>query len=84
VTGEGTLPTEILATLHPAIRIRCLRIWLASELHLTQLSAAHLAAVDELVTNWRGQEAIHVPGGTVERDGGALRVEARANGLSVP
>jgi tRNA(Ile)-lysidine synthase len=78
VTNEGTLSTEILAPLHPAIRIRCLRIWLARELDLTQLSAAHLAAVDELVTHWRGQEAIDVPGGTVTRHGGALRVATRA------
>jgi tRNA(Ile)-lysidine synthase len=78
VTNEGTLSTEILAPLHPAIRIRCLRIWLARELDLTQLSAAHLAAVDELVTHWRGQEAIDVPGGTVTRNGDTLWVATPA------
>jgi tRNA(Ile)-lysidine synthase len=78
VTNAGTLSAEILAPLHPAIRIRCLRIWLARELDLTQLSAAHLAAVDELIMNWRGQDAIHVPGGTVIRHGDALRVATRA------
>jgi tRNA(Ile)-lysidine synthase len=78
VTNAGTLSTEILAPLHPAIRIRCLRIWLARELDLTQLSAAHLAAVDELVTHWRGQDAIDVPGGTVTRHGDTLRVATRA------
>jgi tRNA(Ile)-lysidine synthase len=78
VTTAGTLSTEILAPLHPAIRIRCLRIWLARELDLPQLSAAHLSAVDELVTHWRGQDAVHVPGGTVERHDDTLRVATRA------
>jgi tRNA(Ile)-lysidine synthase len=75
VTGERTLSTEILATLHPAIRIRCLRIWLVRELDPSQLSAAHLAAVDELVTNWRGQHAIDVPGGTIVRHRDTLCAE---------
>jgi tRNA(Ile)-lysidine synthase len=78
VTNAGTLSTEILAPLHPAIRIRCLRIWLARELDLTQLSAAHLAAVDELVTHWRGQDAVHLPGGMVTRHDDTLRVATRA------
>jgi len=77
VTNEGTLSTEILATLHPAIRIRCLRIWLVRELDPSQLSAAHLAAVDAFVTNWRGQGAISLPGGTVIRDGRVLRVATK-------
>jgi tRNA(Ile)-lysidine synthase len=84
VTNEGTLSTDILATLHPAIRIRCLRIWLARELDLTQLSAAHLAAVDELVTHWRGQDAVHLPGGTVTRHSDTLRTEARASDTPLP
>jgi len=78
LTQTGELSCAGIEQLHPAIRIRCLRIWLARELGPTQLSAAHLAAVDELVTNWGGQDAIHVPGGTVTRDGEALRLEARA------
>ena len=78
VTNAGTLSAEVLAPLHPAIRIRCLRIWLARELDLTQLSAAHLTAVDELVTRWRGQEAIDVPGGTVTRNGDTLWVATPA------
>jgi tRNA(Ile)-lysidine synthase len=78
VTGEGTLSTDFLATLHPAIRIRCLRIWLASELHLTQLSAAHLAAVDELVTAWHGQGAVDIPGGAVFRHENALETRSRS------
>jgi tRNA(Ile)-lysidine synthase len=72
VSNQRTLSTEILAPLHPAIRIRCLRIWLGRELGPTQLSAAHLAAVDELVTNWHGQAAVDIPGGVVERLENAL------------
>jgi tRNA(Ile)-lysidine synthase len=79
VTTAGTLSTEILAPLHPAIRIRCLRIWLARELDLTQLSAAHLAAVDELVTHWHGQDAVNVPGGVVARIENALETRRRVS-----
>jgi tRNA(Ile)-lysidine synthase len=82
VASVGTLSTEILAPLHPAIRIRCLRVWLAREFELTHISAAHLAAVDELVTAWHGQAGVDLPGRTVTRDGGALRVEARVNDTS--
>ena len=78
VTSEGTLSTENLTTLHPAIRIRCLRIWLVRELDPSQLSAAHLAAVDALVTNWRGQGPISVPGGTVARHDNALETRTRS------
>jgi tRNA(Ile)-lysidine synthase len=77
VASAGTLSTEILAPLHPAIRIRCLRLWLTRELNLTQLSAAHLAAVDELVTAWHGQSAVDIPGGVVERLDGALEMRRR-------
>ena len=84
LTSAGTLSAEILAPLHPAIRVRCLRIWLTRELHLSPISAAHLAAVDELVTAWHGQAAVDLPGGTVARDGEALRVETRPIDTSVP
>ena len=77
VTSAGTLSTESMAPLHPAIRIRCLRLWLARELDLTQLSAAHLAAVNQLVTAWHGQAAVDVPGGRVLRSENAL--ETRRN-----
>jgi tRNA(Ile)-lysidine synthase len=79
VTNAGTLSTEILALLHPAIRIRCLRIWLARELDLTPLSAAHLAAVDDLVTHWHGQDAVNVPGGVVARIENALETRRRVS-----
>lgn len=42
------------------------------------LSKVHVDAVDALVTAWRGQRAIHVPGRLqVRRDGGLIHVEER-------
>jgi tRNA(Ile)-lysidine synthase len=78
LTPTGSLSCAPLEQLHPAIRLRCLRIWLLRELDPTQLSAAHLAAVDELVTNWRGQAAVDIPGGVVERLENALETRRRA------
>jgi len=72
LTNAGALSTEILAPLHPAIRSRCLRIWLARAFDLSQLSAAHLAAVDGLIMNWHGQDALDLPGGSVTRRDNAL------------
>ncbi|KGA21163.1 hypothetical protein GM51_3320 [freshwater metagenome] len=77
VASAGTLSTEILAPLHPAVRVRCLRLWLSGQLNLAQLSAAHLASVDELVTAWHGQSAVDIPGGVVERLDGALEIRRR-------
>ena len=82
VTSAGIISTEILAPLHPAIRVRCLRLWLSRELELTQLSAAHLAAVDELVTAWHGQAAVDLPGGSVFRSENALKT--RRNPVAEP
>lgn len=78
VASSGTLSTEILAPLHPAIRIRCLRLWLARELDLNKLSAAHLAAVDELVMAWHGQAGIDVPGGSVRREADGLQLSTHS------
>ena len=82
LTSLGTLSTEILAPLHPAIRVRCLRLWLTLEFHLSHISAAHLAAVDALVTAWHGQAAVDLPGGTVLRRENAL--ETRRNPEAEP
>ncbi|MGH8893787.1 MAG: TilS substrate-binding domain-containing protein, partial [Actinomycetes bacterium] len=39
----------------------------------TDLSAAHVAELDRLVTDWRGQGPLHLPGGVrATRDCGTL------------
>ncbi|SFD57082.1 tRNA(Ile)-lysidine synthase [Micromonospora sediminimaris] len=60
----GGLATRILAELAPAVRGRVLRTW-AHELGAppAALSHRHVAALDALVTAWRGQRASYLPGG---------------------
>ncbi|WBB78848.1 tRNA lysidine(34) synthetase TilS [Micromonospora sp. WMMD882] len=73
----GGLAVAALVGLAPALRTRVLHAW-ARELGASPaaLSHRHVAALDALVTDWRGQGAVHLPGGrrVVRRDGrlGAL------------
>jgi tRNA(Ile)-lysidine synthase len=75
VVGGG-LSVAALAALPAAVRTRVLHAW-ARELGAppAALSHRHVAALDALVTDWRGQGATHLPGG--------LRV-ARRDGLLLP
>ncbi len=69
------LDVGTVADLPPALRLRVLHRWLrrtAPEVHLT-----HVLAVDELITGWRGQRGVDVPGGTVRREHGQLVLDAR-------
>ncbi len=61
---DGGLATRDLAALAPAVRARVLRAW-AHELGAppAALSHRHVAALDALVTAWRGQRASYLPGG---------------------
>ncbi len=61
-----------LAGLDPALRGRVIREWLLSHRD-EDVSAVHVTAVDDLVTNWRGQKGVSVPGGRVVRRDGRLR-----------
>ncbi|XTZ13794.1 tRNA lysidine(34) synthetase TilS [Micromonospora echinospora] len=70
----GGLVVAVLAGLAPALRTRVLHAW-ARELGApaTALSHRHVAALDALVTNWRGQGAVYLPGALrVTRDDGRL------------
>ncbi|MGN9893212.1 tRNA lysidine(34) synthetase TilS [Micromonospora sp. L31] len=71
---DGGLSVAALAALAPAVRTRVLHAW-ARELGASPaaLSHRHVAALDALVTDWRGQGATHLPGG--------LRVSRRAGRL---
>jgi tRNA(Ile)-lysidine synthase len=71
--GTDTLDCAALESQPPALRRRIIRLWLLSH-GLGDLSLRHISAVDSLVIDWHGQKAIHVPGATVTRTAGRLRV----------
>ncbi len=60
-----------LLGLAPGLRRRLLADWLASA-GASEVTAAHVAAVERLVTAWRGQKGVDVPGGRVVRVDGRL------------
>ena len=78
-TVEGGLAVASLATLPDAIRTRVLHRW-AGMLGApgSALSHRHIDALDALVTAWRGQGAVSLPGGAtvVRRQGHLVRGES--------
>jgi tRNA(Ile)-lysidine synthase len=69
---EGGLPAAALAGLPDALRRRVLRGWLVAA-GVRGLQAVHLHAVDALLTRWRGQGPVALPGGaSVVRASGRL------------
>jgi tRNA(Ile)-lysidine synthase len=75
----ANLDCEHLATLARAIRSRVLRAALyAAGAPSGSITADHLAAVEALVTSWRGQGQVSLPGGVkVERISGRLSLLAQ-------
>ncbi|SCG58598.1 tRNA lysidine(34) synthetase TilS [Micromonospora coxensis] len=75
--GADGLLVAALADLPEAVRTRVLHAW-ARELGAlpAALSHRHVAALDALVTDWRGQGATALPGGVrvIRRDGTLRRV----------
>jgi tRNA(Ile)-lysidine synthase len=71
--GTDTLDCAALESQPPALRRRIIRLWLLAH-GLGDLSLRHISAVDSLVIDWHGQKAIHIPGATVTRTAGRLRV----------
>ncbi|WP_064446791.1 tRNA lysidine(34) synthetase TilS [Micromonospora sp. NBRC 110037] len=75
VRADGrALAVDGLAGLPAAVRTRVLHTW-ARELGAAPaaLSHSHVAALDALVTDWRGQGPVHLPGGhQVRRQAGHL------------
>jgi tRNA(Ile)-lysidine synthase len=76
LTPAGALDTRALVSLDSVIRLRCVRMWLVSQLGQAQLSSAHVAAVDELIMDWHGQDALNLPGGSVTRRDSALETRS--------
>ncbi|PRY59018.1 tRNA lysidine(34) synthetase TilS [Glycomyces artemisiae] len=75
VSDRGELDAKRLAALPGPVRTRALRAWvLESGVDGAELNHRHLAAVDALVADWRGQGPAFMPGGIeVTRADGRLR-----------
>lgn len=74
--AEGELDAAVLAAEPPALRRRALRRWLL-DAGVPELTDAHLRSVDALISGWRGQGAVWLPGNfAAERARGRLRVTA--------
>lgn len=59
---------QTLVGLHPAVRSRVLRrLALAAGAEASALGSSHLVEVDRLVTDWRGQRRVELPGGICVR-----------------
>jgi tRNA(Ile)-lysidine synthase len=73
---NGALDAERLRREPPAIRRRVLRrTALEAGCPGTELFAVHVDAMDVLVTDWRGQVGVDLPGGRrLVREGGRLRI----------
>jgi tRNA(Ile)-lysidine synthase len=74
IVVDGELPVEDLAESHEAVRSRVVRAWLVDGgCPAGSLTAAHVVRVARLVTHWRGQGAVALPGGVeARRDCGRL------------
>jgi tRNA(Ile)-lysidine synthase len=62
-TAEGDLDADALAGLQPAVRTRVLRAAaLAAGCPATDLTEAHVRAIEALVVDWHGQVEVQLPG----------------------
>nr|WP_255495645.1 tRNA lysidine(34) synthetase TilS [Nocardia sp. GTS18] len=81
-SDRSALAIEILTTAPAALRRRAIRAWL-TEQGVSGLMNTHLQAIDELVSNWRGQGGVAIGGGSrahrlvVVREHGTLTVRAQ-------
>jgi tRNA(Ile)-lysidine synthase len=84
LSAEGGLPAGAVADLPTALRRRVLRGWLR-DAGVPDLQAVHLGAVDALLTRWRGQGAVDLPGGaSVCRTSGRLVLRPAPNPQTGP
>jgi tRNA(Ile)-lysidine synthase len=74
--GTDTLDCTTLRALPAALRTRVLRRWLLRH-GADEATMQHIAMVDALVTDWHGQQAVHLPGVRVTRQDGSLRSQPR-------
>ncbi len=69
------LPVQEVSGLPDALRLRVLRKWLTAD-ESSIVSMAHVMAVDALITSWRGQGPVRIPGMSVERRGSRIHLTA--------
>lgn len=79
--GDETEPELANDCLHllglaPALRRGAIHDWLSAT-SASDVQASHVAAVERLVTHWRGQKGVDVPGGRVVRRDGRLEWRGR-------
>ena len=72
--GDHGLAVGVLAELAPALRGRVVRAWLLAG-GAAEVTAVHVGAVAALVTRWRGQRGIDLPGIRVVRTGDRLKID---------
>lgn len=79
---SGGLAVHVLAAQAPAVRRRVLRAAaLEAGSPASELFRVHVLALEELVTAWRGQKEVQLPGHvSASRSGGTLRIARRAVG----
>ncbi|MCL2784850.1 MAG: tRNA lysidine(34) synthetase TilS [Propionibacteriaceae bacterium] len=75
VTAEA-IAVKSLSAVPATLRHRVIHRWLQT-VGADQVTRDHVLASDALITDWHGQKGIHVPGGTVTREAGLLRLLAR-------
>lgn len=80
--GEGPWPVESLAALPDAVRGRVWRrLAAAAGCPAADVAAVHVTQLDRLLTAWRGQGPVSLPGGVRgERRDGRVRVARAASG----
>jgi len=78
--ADSPLSAASLAVLPGAVRTRVLRsAALAAGCPAGALTASHIARIEELVTDWRGQQGVDLPGGVrAARRSGEVLFESRA------
>ena len=79
IDGGIAVPVAALAANPAALRQRIIRFVVRSEFGVS-LSRTHTLEVARLVTDWRGQGPIDVPGVRVARAGGRIEFRARDSG----
>jgi tRNA(Ile)-lysidine synthase len=83
---DSPMSAASLAELLGAVRTRVLRsAALAAGCPAGALTAAHVARIEELVTDWRGQRGVDLPGGVrAVRRSGAVLFEPHTHGKGLP
>jgi tRNA(Ile)-lysidine synthase len=75
--GSENLDCRLLAQLAPALRRRVIRRWLLAR-GAADVTRRHVLAVESLVLDWRGQQAVQLSAADVVRRDGVLQLSVRS------